>query len=46
MVEVCPHCGGKLIEKHEEVQEVRREEIVFIFYRCVSCGKWTKKEKT
>jgi len=45
MVEMCPHCGGRLIEKHEETEVVAGKTIVSIFFRCVSCGKWTKKEK-
>jgi DNA-directed RNA polymerase subunit RPC12/RpoP len=45
MAEVCPHCGGKLIEKHEETEVEPGKTTVYIFFRCVSCGKWTKKEK-
>jgi len=41
----CPHCGGRLIEKHEEVETDRGNEVVFVFFRCVSCGKWTKRER-
>ena len=46
MSEECPHCGGRLIEKHEEVETERGKEIKFIFFRCVSCGKWTKIEQS
>ncbi len=42
----CPHCGGRLIEKHEEVEIERGNEVVFVFFRCVSCGKWTKREQS
>ncbi len=42
----CPHCVGRLIEKHEEVETERGKEVVFVFFRCVSCGKWTKRERT
>jgi len=45
MVDVCPHCGGKLIEKHEETEVEPGKTTVYIFFRCVSCGKWNKKEK-
>ncbi len=42
----CPHCGGRLIEKHEEVETERGKEVVFVFFRCVRCGKWTKRERS
>jgi DNA-directed RNA polymerase subunit RPC12/RpoP len=45
MAEVCPHCGGRLIEKHEETEEIPGKTTLYLFYRCVRCGKWTKKEK-
>ena len=45
MNEECPHCGGRLIEKHEEVETERGKETKFIFFRCVSCRKWIKKEQ-
>ncbi len=41
----CPHCGGRLIEKHEEVETDRGKEVVFVFFRCVKCRKWIKKER-
>jgi len=45
MTEVCPHCGGRLIEKHDEVETERGKETKFIFFRCVNCRKWIKKEQ-
>ena len=43
MNEECPHCGGKLIEKHDEIVEERGKTIQVIHYRCISCGKWTEE---
>ena len=45
MDESCPQCGGRLIEKHEEVESERGRTVVSIFYRCVRCGRWVKREK-
>lgn len=42
----CPQCGGRLIEKHEEVETERGKEVVFVFFRCVKCGKWVKRERS
>jgi uncharacterized protein with PIN domain len=43
--EECPHCGGRLIEKHEETMIEEGKTIVFVHLRCVKCGKWTKRER-
>jgi len=43
--EECPHCGGRLIEKHEETMVEEGKTIVFVHLRCVKCGKWTKRER-
>jgi len=44
MNERCPHCEGRLIEKHYEAVIEREKTIVFVYFRCVRCGKWTKRE--
>jgi len=44
MNERCPHCEGRLIEKHHEAVIEREPTIVFVYFRCVRCGKWTKRE--
>ena len=44
MNERCPHCEGRLIEKHHETVTEREKTIVFVYFRCVRCGKWTKRE--
>ncbi len=41
----CPHCGGRLIEKHEEKEIERGAEVVYVFFRCVKCRKWIKRER-
>jgi DNA-directed RNA polymerase subunit RPC12/RpoP len=46
MDDSCPQCGGRLIEKHEEAESDRGRRVVFVFYRCVKCGRWVKREKT
>jgi hypothetical protein len=43
MNDECPHCGGKMIEKHDEMAEERRKWIQFIHHCCINCGKWIKK---
>ncbi len=46
MDESCPQCAGRLIEKHEQVESEKGREVTFVFYRCVRCGKWVRREKT
>ena len=43
--EECPYCGGRLIEKHEETKTENGKTVVFVHFRCVKCGKWTKRER-
>jgi len=43
--EDCPHCGGRLIEKHQETQVEKGRMVVFVHFRCVKCGKWAKRER-
>lgn len=42
----CPHCGGRPIEKHDETVTERGNTIVFVYFRCLRCGKWTKRERS
>ncbi|MCK5239840.1 MAG: hypothetical protein KAR33_09850 [Candidatus Thorarchaeota archaeon] len=46
MVEVCPFCTGKLVEKHDEIIGKGTEARVVIHFRCLSCGKWAKKKQS
>ncbi|MHA1882665.1 MAG: hypothetical protein ACTSUO_06430 [Candidatus Thorarchaeota archaeon] len=41
----CPHCGGRLIEKHSEEVTERGQTTKLIHLRCLNCGKWTKYEE-
>jgi hypothetical protein len=45
MNEVCPHCGGRLIEKHEEVETESGKDVVSVFFRVVTFGKLLKRER-
>ncbi|MFW9908414.1 MAG: hypothetical protein ACFFEF_07550 [Candidatus Thorarchaeota archaeon] len=42
MIDKCPHCGGRLKEKHDESVVEQGRTVKYIHLRCITCGKWAK----
>jgi hypothetical protein len=40
----CLHCGGRLLEKHEEFLAKQGKTVKVLHLRCVGCGKYTTRE--